>query len=30
VVKTVPVEEVNDQNLANAAIEIDGEENKDK
>jgi hypothetical protein len=29
VVKTVPVKEVNDQNLANASIEIDGEENKD-
>ena len=29
VVKTVPVKEINDQNLANASIEIDGEENKD-
>jgi hypothetical protein len=29
VVKTVPVKEVNDQNLANASIEIDAEENKD-
>ncbi|MGA8689442.1 MAG: hypothetical protein WB662_05920 [Methyloceanibacter sp.] len=29
VVKTVPVKEVNDQKLANAAIELQGEENKD-
>jgi hypothetical protein len=29
VVKTVPVKEVNDQNLANASIEIEGEESKD-
>ena len=29
VVKTVPVKEVNDQKLANAAIELRGEENKD-
>ena len=28
VVKTVPMEEVNDQKLANASIEIEGEENK--
>jgi hypothetical protein len=29
VVKTVAVKEVNDQNLPNASIQIDGEENKD-
>jgi hypothetical protein len=29
VVKTVAVKEVNDQNLPNTAIQIDGEENKD-
>lgn len=29
VVKTVPVKEINDQNLPNASIEIDGEVNKD-
>jgi hypothetical protein len=29
VVKTVPVKEINDQNLPNASIQVDGEENKD-
>jgi hypothetical protein len=29
VVKTVPIKEVNTQNLPNASIQIDGEENKD-
>jgi hypothetical protein len=29
VVKTVAVKEINDQNLPNASIQIDGEENKD-
>jgi hypothetical protein len=29
VVKTIAVKEINDQNLPNAAIQIDGEENKD-
>lgn len=29
VVKTVPIKEVNDQNLPNASIEIDAEEDKD-
>jgi len=28
VVKTVPIKEVNDQKLANASIEIEGEESK--
>jgi hypothetical protein len=29
IVKTVPIKEVNDQNLANASISIEGEEGKD-